>query len=107
MYRIAGPFGLVLVAMNCASGTMTIHDRRDMLLMSLRQLPCLMSYGFAVEAGTLADVVIVRYGHVYGIWFVSDDAYAFVPGGYNEATQSGRTVEEALTITQAHFEGRA
>ena len=83
---------------------MTNHERRDELLMSLRGLRPLNAHGFVVEAGTLADVVIVRDGHVYGIWFVSDDAFAFVPGGYNEATKVVRTVDEAVAVTSKAFE---
>ena len=85
---------------------MTNHDRKDMLLVALRKLRLLDGDGFTVEAGALADVVIVRDGHVYGIWFVSDDAYAFVPGGYNEATKVVRTVDEAVAVTSKVFERR-
>ena len=86
---------------------MNIGERELELIARLRQLQPLIDRGYAVERGASGDVVIVRDGHVYGIWCVSDDAFAFVPGGYNEATKVARTVEEVLTITQTHFERRA
>lgn len=104
---LRSPYGLPMVA-ECGArvGTMTNHDRRDKLLMSLRRLRPLQARGLSVEAGMSADVVIVRDGHVYGIWCVSDDAFAYVPGGYNEPTHVVRTLDKACAVTLGFFDGR-
>ena len=69
---------------------MDISDRKHAIIARLQQVQSLVQCGFTVEADESGAIVILRDGHVYGIWLVRDDDFAYVPGGYNEPTLTRR-----------------
>ena len=69
---------------------MDISDRKLELIARLHEVQSLVQCGFTVEADESGAIVILRDGHVYGIWLVRDDDFAYVPGGYNEPTLTRR-----------------
>ena len=85
---------------------MDISDRKLALIARLQQVQSLVECGFTVEADESGAIVILRDGHVYGIWLVRDDDFAYVPGGYNEPTHFAASVEEAVAVTCEAFGAR-
>ena len=84
---------------------MSVSSQEELHL-RLYGLEPLISRGLAVESGPAGDVLILRNGHVYGVWRSKDGGFDYIPGGYNEPTYRALSVDEAAMYTVQHFERR-
>lgn len=65
----------------------------------LRESRSLRARGFGCQPTTDHDILIVRNGHVYGVWQSLDHGYYYFCDGHSRATHMTRSTIEALSIT--------
>jgi hypothetical protein len=71
------------------------------LLAQIKGLMEILKSDFTVEAGDRGGVVILRRGHMRGIWRCQDHVFTWTPAGYNEPMHRSATVASALAYTEA------
>lgn len=55
--------------------------------------------GLSAQAGDRGEVLIVRRGHVRGVWRCEGQQFAWTPSGYNEPLHRADDVAAAIAYT--------
>lgn len=71
----------------------------DQLRKQLNALVQFAQRGLSAQSGERGEVLIVRRGHVRGIWRCEGHQLAWTPSGYNEPLHRAESVEGALAYT--------
>lgn len=78
---------------------MTRDEMKRELVERLMEMMARAGQGFAIDDGAPHHVLLLREGHVRGIWHVGEEGCDYFPAGYNEAVHWGQSVEQAVAIT--------